>query len=70
VQLGQENNQILQTAAQSVHGPGHDHVEFPTRGVAAQLVECWPLIAAPGAADAVIQRLNLANSLIEIARAW
>src|SRR5262249_48988729 len=40
--------------AESVHGPSHDHVEFATRGITAQLVERWPLVASPGAADAMI----------------
>jgi hypothetical protein len=35
VQLGQETDQVLQTAAQPVHRPSHDHVEFPSRRVTA-----------------------------------
>jgi hypothetical protein len=31
VQLEQEADQVLQRAPQSVHRPGHDHVEFPSR---------------------------------------
>src|SRR5262245_32919163 len=54
MQLGQEADQVLQAAAQPVHRPSHDHVEFPTRGITAQLVERRPLVASPGAADAMI----------------
>ena len=34
--------------------PGHDHVEFPSGSIPAQLVERRPLVAALGAADPVI----------------
>src|SRR5262249_37334143 len=37
-----------------IHRPSHDHVEFATRGITAQLVEGRPLVASPGAADAMI----------------
>ena len=33
---------------------GHDDIELPSAGVAAQRIECRPLVAALGAADAVI----------------
>jgi hypothetical protein len=46
--------QVLQAAAQLVYRPRHDHVEFASRGITTQLVERWPLVAAFGAADAVI----------------
>jgi hypothetical protein len=36
-----------------IHRPA-DHVKFPTRGITAQLVERRPLVASPGAADAMI----------------
>jgi hypothetical protein len=58
VQLGQKTDQVLQAATQSVHRPRHDHFEFPSRGITAQLVERWPLVAAFGAADAVIVKFE------------
>src|SRR5262249_61072065 len=54
VQLGQETDQVLQTAAQPVHRPSHDHDDFPTRRVTSYLVEPWALVAYPSAADAMI----------------
>jgi len=54
MQLRQEGDQVLQAAAEPIDRPGHDHVEFPPGGSAAQRVEGGALIATFGAADAVI----------------
>src|SRR5207302_10204503 len=49
-----ENQPGTASCGQSVHRPSHDHVKFATRRITAQLVECRPLVASPGAADAMI----------------
>jgi hypothetical protein len=54
MQLGQEANQILKTAAETVNGPSHDDIELALRGIAAKRVERWPLIPAFGARNTVI----------------
>jgi hypothetical protein len=54
LEFRQENDQVLQRAAQSVDRPCHDQVELPLSGVSAQLVELRALVLALGAADAVI----------------
>src|SRR5207302_8257605 len=49
-----ENQPGTASCGQSVHRPSHDHVKFATRRITAQLVECRPLVAFPGSADAMI----------------
>ena len=38
VQLGQEADEVLQSAAEAVNAPIHHHIELPTAGVAAHRV--------------------------------
>jgi hypothetical protein len=54
VQLGQEGDKVLQAAAETIDRPSHDHVELSPRCSPAERIERWALIAALGAADAVI----------------
>jgi hypothetical protein len=44
----------LQAAAKPIDRPGHDHVELPPGGIAAQRIERGPSIPALGAADPVV----------------
>jgi hypothetical protein len=53
-QLGQEADQVLQAAAETIDGPGHHDIELALSGVAAQRVEGRALVATLGAADAMI----------------
>jgi hypothetical protein len=59
VQLGQEADQVLQAAAETIDGPGHHDIELALSGVAAQRVEGRALVAAlilPRRADAASDR--------------
>jgi hypothetical protein len=54
VKLGQEADQVLQTAPQPINRPRHHHIELATGCRTAQRIELRALIAALGAANAVI----------------
>jgi hypothetical protein len=60
VQLGQETDQVLQTAAQPVHRPGHDHVEFPSRRVRHSLSNA----GRAGATDMIMRNANTGALLL------
>jgi hypothetical protein len=54
VQLGEEANKVLQTAAKPIHAPRHYQVELSLGRVPAQPVESRALIATLGAGNAVV----------------
>jgi hypothetical protein len=54
VQLEQEADEILQGAAKPIDRPCHHHIELATGGILAQCVECRPLDAPFGTADALV----------------
>jgi hypothetical protein len=56
VQLAQEAHEVLEAAAQAVDTPGHDHIELTARSSPAQRIERRSLVAALGAADAVVEQ--------------
>jgi hypothetical protein len=54
VQLGQEGDQVLQAAAETIDRPSHNDIELPCAGVTAKRVESPPLFSALGARNAVV----------------
>jgi hypothetical protein len=52
LQLCQEAGEILHAAAETVDGPGRNHVDPPRRGILEHAIKSRPLVAAFGAADA------------------
>ena len=54
VELPEEADQVLQTAAKAVDIPGHHHVEFTPDGGLVERIERRAPIAALSAADAVV----------------
>jgi hypothetical protein len=56
VQFGQETNEVLQAATESVHRPRHDHIEFALGSIPNKPVKLWPLITALGTADVAMMQ--------------
>ena len=54
MQFGQETNEVLKAAAESVHRPRHDHIEFALGSVPNKPVKLRSVIPALGTADAVV----------------
>ena len=54
MQLGQEGDQVLQAAAETIDRPSHNNIELPCAGVTAKRVESRPLFSALGARNAVV----------------
>src|SRR5208283_2867900 len=52
--IRKEGDKVLEAATQPVHGPRHDHVEPSSGRVLPQRVECWPVLARLGPADALV----------------
>jgi hypothetical protein len=54
VQFGQEANQVLKAAAETIHAPRHHDIEFTLSGIAAKPVECRTLITPLSAANSMV----------------
>src|SRR5262252_2793337 len=54
MQFGKKADQVLKTAAEPIHAPGHDHIELPLGGVATQAIEFGAAVPALSAAYAVV----------------
>ena len=54
VKLGQETNEVLQAAPETIDVPGHHHVELPLGRIAMQGIERRPLVTPLSTADAVV----------------
>src|SRR5499427_2671135 len=56
MQFGKKADQVLKTAAEPIHAPGHDHIELPLGGVATQAIEFRAAVPALSAAYAMVPR--------------
>jgi hypothetical protein len=54
LELVQEGDEILQTAAETIDRPGHDDVEPPTNKVAAEAIKLGPLVPPLEPTDSII----------------
>ena len=54
MQISEEGSQVLKAAAKPIDRPRHDNVELAFGGIAAQGIECRPLLPALGTANAMI----------------
>ena len=50
----QKADEVLQATAEAIDRPGHYNIEFAAGSGLMQGIECWPLVLALGAADAVV----------------
>ena len=53
----EEGYEVLERAAETVDGPRHHHIELASGGILEHPIKLRPLVAALGAADAVVDVL-------------
>jgi hypothetical protein len=58
VQLPEKPDEVLKAAAQPIDAPRGHHVKFAPGDRLVQPIECGPLVASVGAADAVVAELG------------